>query len=366
MKKEIIAPFFGANDTQAVLVTWLAEAKSQISNGQEICTIETTKAAIEINSEADGYLFPLVEEGETIETGQTIAIVSNDESFDIEEHKNYLRATSKPELKMTKKAELLISKYQLNVEDIEKFAAHNRITEDLVDEFRNLNSKKLDRVGINSGKKIAILGGVNGGGAAIILDSLSRISELQAVAVYDQKPEFHGKNVLGVPVLGTMDRLESDFENGIFDGLVIAFNMNLVDRNQTYENLSSKGFQFFNVIDPRADIRSNVILGEGNIILAHTYIGACSNIGNNNFISANVALEHGNHVGSSCAFGPGVFTSGNVTIGDQVRFGTGIFIEPNLLIDSGAVIGSGNTIITSIGKNQKVVSRATVIGEANG
>ena len=203
------------------------------------------------------------------------------------------------------------------------------------------NIFKRNRIGLKHKiERIGILGGVSGGGALIIIDAILRNSNQIAVGIFDNDSSNHGQEVLGVPIVGNIESLLKAVENGKIDSVVIAFNRNLEERSLVFNDLKEKGVLFTNVIDPSVEIRTGVEIGEGNVILAKTYIAACTKIGDNNFISSNICIEHGNIIGSHNAFGPGVFTSGNVIVKDRIRFGTGVFVEPNISIGQGVTLGS--------------------------
>lgn len=358
MTIKVLTPFLGTNDREAVLIDWLVAPGTQVSAGEEVCTLETTKAAVEVQCHADGYFFPSVEAGTTVKVEQVIGFISSNQKFDVEAHLLEEQALSGELERPTKKAELLMRRHGLSKNEVAAFSKGKRVTEASVNSFLASFEKNNARIGLTSGVKVGIIGGVSGGGALIIADMLSHIPGVQAAAIYDRDEQFHGKRVLGVPVVGTMDKLDHDIENCHVDVVVIAFNRDLEERHKIFTDLSERGVKFINIIDPKADIRSNVEIGVGNVIFGHVYVGACSVIGDNNFISANVSLEHGNILGTSCAFGPGVFTSGNVTIGDRVRFGTGIYAEPGITIGDDSVIGSGQTLLTDIQPGTLLTSRA--------
>nr|WP_319385259.1 biotin/lipoyl-containing protein [uncultured Roseibium sp.] len=358
MTTDICVPFLGVNDTEAQLQDWLVNPGDRVSPGDDLCILETTKATIEVSAEAEGFVFPLAQEGDTLKVDQVIGFCSEDPHFDLEGHLAALAEASSSIAAPTKKAELLIARNGLDLESVQKFAGDNRVTEQAVLDFMAKDVGDKARLGFDTGTRVGIIGGVSGGGALIVADALARISSLHAAAIYDRDERFHGKTVLGLPVAGNLDMFLSDVSDGKVDAAVLAFNSNLEERDRVFNSLVEQGVRFVNVIDPSADIRSGVELGVGNVILGHVYIGAGSRLKDNNFVSANVALEHGNVLGSSCAFGPGVFTSGNVSIGDRVRFGTGIFVEPGLSIGDDSVIGSGRTIVTGIKANTRLTSQA--------
>jgi sugar O-acyltransferase (sialic acid O-acetyltransferase NeuD family) len=348
MTKEIKIPFLGANDDGATVRNLFVDHNKIIRVGEILCELETTKSVIDVESSDEGYFFSLVKAGDLVKFNQVIGYIDSNPNFNLDLFLEESNLKSIDKRAITKKAELLIKKYSLNRSEIEKYMGDQKITEESVMTYL-ANQKRFNaRIGIGSRKKIGVIGGVSGGGALIVIDTINRINEMQAVGVYDRNERFNGESILGVPIHGSLEQLKDNFKSGLIDAVVIAFNRNLLERDSLYCELKENNIPFVNVIDPSVQIRSNFNIGEANIILANAYIGASSSIGNNNFISANVFFEHGNVLGSSCAFGPGVFTSGNVTIGDRVRFGTGIFVEPNLSIESDSVIGSGQVVVTDI------------------
>lgn len=355
----ITAPHLGANDTEARLVAWLEKPGSKVKRGAPVCELETTKATIEVESPANGFLHVLVEAGATVAAGAPVALLAEEAGFDLAGWKDAQEGENgTTEGTYSRKAQLLLKRHGFSEQDLPA-PVGARLGEADVEAFLQARNVREARLGLGTTPRLAIVGGVSGGGALIVIDSARRMSGLLPVAVYDRDSQFQGQSVLGIPVVGTIEsRLEQDYSRGMFDYLVIAFNRDLAQRDNLFNDLVERGYRFANVIDPNADVRADVSLGEGNVLLGNSYVGACSQIGSNNFISANVALEHGNIVGNSCSFGPGVFTSGNVTIGDRVRFGTGIHIEPGLEIGSDAVIGSGQTVVSSVEQGKLLTSRA--------
>jgi sugar O-acyltransferase (sialic acid O-acetyltransferase NeuD family) len=357
---EILTPHLGTNDTEARLVTWLREPGARVKAGVPLCELETTKATIEVEAPTDGFLSRVANEGDLLGVGDLLGLLTEAKDFDVASWQARRAAEKTTPTEPTRKAQILMNRHGIRPEELPAPIGGVRLSEADVSAFLKVRTTGNARLGLmQPTQRIAIIGGVGGGGALIIVDAARRMDNVIPVAIYDQDPQFHGRSVLGVPVRGPMDEfLKADRDAGMFDALIIAFNRNLGERDRVFHELCDAGYNFANIIDPNAEVRAEVEIGTGNVILSRVYIGACSRIGSNNFISANVALEHGNVLGDSCAFGPGVFTSGNVSIGNRVRFGTGIFVEPGLDIGDDAVIGSGQTLVTSLASGKLLTSRS--------
>ena len=71
----------GVNEDSGILQEWLVEEGQFISVGTIICEFETTKTLIEIESENEGYIIPVVAESVELKVGDTIAIMVSDKKY---------------------------------------------------------------------------------------------------------------------------------------------------------------------------------------------------------------------------------------------------------------------------------------------
>ncbi len=75
MPKVLRLPEIAANTTEALLAQWLVEPDVPYSAGDALVTVETEKAAVDVEADADGVLLRvLVPEGEQVAVGTPIAI----------------------------------------------------------------------------------------------------------------------------------------------------------------------------------------------------------------------------------------------------------------------------------------------------
>jgi pyruvate/2-oxoglutarate dehydrogenase complex dihydrolipoamide acyltransferase (E2) component len=105
MAEELRVPKTGYDDTEATLVEWLKEEGDEVECDEELVVLETDKSSVELPSPADGYLRKiLVEEGDHVVMGQTLAIVG-DEAEDISEILERVAATAAEKSEETPAAE---------------------------------------------------------------------------------------------------------------------------------------------------------------------------------------------------------------------------------------------------------------------
>jgi 2-oxoglutarate dehydrogenase E2 component (dihydrolipoamide succinyltransferase) len=77
MKEEIKVPSVGESITTGVIVSWLKHNGDQVQEGDILFELETDKAVLEIPSTGAGTLEILVEEGNEVSIGQTVAMLES-------------------------------------------------------------------------------------------------------------------------------------------------------------------------------------------------------------------------------------------------------------------------------------------------
>jgi pyruvate dehydrogenase E2 component (dihydrolipoamide acetyltransferase) len=80
MALRVVVPSAGQTTDELTLVKWLVEPGQQVKRGDPLAEIETDKATMDLECFADGYVLELlVEEGDAVETGQTILTLAESE-----------------------------------------------------------------------------------------------------------------------------------------------------------------------------------------------------------------------------------------------------------------------------------------------
>lgn len=366
----IFLPQMGANDEEATIVEWYKKDSDWVNKGEDLCCVETSKAAYDVEADSEGYLTTLAEEGDTVRIAKPLAVLSMQRMHReevVEWLNKYLptKELEQSEANFTKKALIIAQRLGIDISvvppkdgkiteaDVEEYAQGRwRIPEhgkDIVDDIYTKNKCE----------KLLIIGG--GDGAVQLLDVLSKVPNQRAAMILDDNPELHGKSIMGVPIEGPIS-IESAAEMhhaGIFDAAIISVSTSIEFRERVFNEWTKENIPFANVIHPTCVMGANLSIGVGNVILALCHIGPCARIGNNNFLSTYTNIEHHNVLGNHCSFGPGVLTSSSVQIGDRARFGTGIFIEPHISIGSDCIISSGSILVNQIPSNSIVKSKSS-------
>jgi sugar O-acyltransferase (sialic acid O-acetyltransferase NeuD family) len=365
---EIKMPQLSSNEDDAVLSSWILNDRVQVSANDLIAIVETTKASVDITAENEGYLVHVITEGSRARPGATLAIISDDINFDINAYNAKIKNENSNSIpQWTKKAELVANKVGISISDLYEKLGH-KITEADVLNYNNTgddyNDVVNDQYPYSRRERVLLLAG-GGGGGALAIDAIQRTMHQTAVGILDNNKSLHGKTVLGVPIIGSNSDILSLYKDNYFDVAINILTADINEREALYNQVSNLGIPFTNVIDPSVEIRTNVNIGSGNLIMANCFIAACTKVGDNNFFASHTCIEHHSIIGSNCTFGPRCTTSGAVTIGDKVKFGMNVAIEPYLKIGDNSLIPSGSIVTQSIPKDsvlriqssQKIIKR---------
>ena len=121
---EIVLTREDANTEYALLAEWLVEDRVEVTAGQPVCVVETTKATVEVESPGAGTIVQLYGEEVEVELGRTIAYVAEtvDELAEVDA-KAEEKPTPKPaagDRKATRKAVELAELHSIDLSTVEK------------------------------------------------------------------------------------------------------------------------------------------------------------------------------------------------------------------------------------------------------
>jgi acetyltransferase-like isoleucine patch superfamily enzyme len=350
-------PWTDVNSETAIVTAWHVEDRSEISVAKSLVDVETSKAALEIEAPADGFVLQLVAAGAAVNVGEPIAYIFPDQAaldaFAADRAAQVSAASSSgDEVRATASARQRAAELGVELGDIARAglitardveAAAEAASHRSRPEVSTLPSPVQAAAGA---RRLLLIGA--GLGATQVLDIVGTGGDVAGVGIVDDNADFWGREIRGLPVVGGSERIAELWEARSFDAAVITISTSVQARARLRALCRAAGVPLANVIDPTAKVNSGVRMGTGNVICAFVHLGTETVLGDNNFISAHNSYDHHNVLGSDISTGPGCMTSGEVRIEDRVRLGTGIFIEPKLTIGEGSVVASGATIVHSI------------------
>ncbi len=169
----------------------------------------------------------------------------------------------------------------------------------------------------------------------------------QVVGFYD---DFAVKGLLcnGIPVLGKIEDVESDFGKGEFDELLLAIGYKHFNERMRIFNELKMVVPFGRLIHSSAYVDPSAILGLGVIVYPGCVLDMKTHLQDNVLLNAGVVIAHDTTIGSHSFLSPGVKVAGFVRVGNCVSLGIGTAVVDNLSIADYARTGAGAVVIESI------------------
>jgi len=332
---EIIMPFLTENNHFITICQWYKKDGDFVKKGELVASVENTKSMFDIEAPSDGYITHLYSVFEDVRSGSVIALLS------AEKIKDTLMKTNISEIKITKGASELIEKHSLDVHELYKGKI---VTETDVHDYLSQNTTIIKGL-VDNG--LIIYG--TGGFCSTIIDIMHQTNDFKIAGIVDYEyPKI--LEIMSIPVIGGLDILPVLLEKG-YKKIVNTVTVNRHQRNNRYKQFKKLGFEFPNIIHPRAIIEPSVALGEGNFICAGAYLGSQVTVGNNCIINANSTVSHHTILGDSVHIASGATIAGRVTIGDKVLVGQAVSIYWGIKIGDNAVIQNGCSIFDDIPDN---------------
>jgi len=306
---EIIVPQLSVNDDFVFLLSYYYAAGEKINSGAIIAGLETSKTALELESEKEGYFYPLRQIGDKLLPGTVLALV------------------------LDSKDETILAQYKENHQSTHSMT---QFASPVVCEHPASN-------------KLIIIGG--GGHAKMCIDIIRQNKQFEIHGIIDNHLPV-GTTVLGVPVIGNDNDLPNFFKRGILfaiNGIGAAATPSL--REAIYLKIKQAGFIIPNIIHPRASIEPSAYMGEGNQIMANAAIGSDARLGNNIIINAGAVVSHDSIISDHASIAPGAILAGKVQVGKNTLIGMGVTVYFNTSIGKNVIIHNGCHVKTHIGND---------------
>lgn len=151
--------------------------------------------------------------------------------------------------------------------------------------------------------------------------------------------------LLGLPLI-TFEEIQDTYPPQDYDMVVLFTGFRRMrERTEKYDLAKNKGYNLRNFISPKADVTSDIIMGDNNIVLGQTHIGFGGTMGNNNLIRQHVYLGHEFKLGNHIEITAGCTIGGESEIGDLSYIGLGSTIINHTRIAYENLIGAGSTVI---------------------
>ena len=345
IRSEIFVPLLNANEPEARLVEIHVRDGQPVEKGARLCTIETTKATSDIESPEAGFIRFLVAQGSILSVGDRLAVLTDtaDEQIGLSSKPRQLSMPAK-ELRITKPARALAERLGL---DLTSLQSDHLVTEDIIRQAAAATSKMDIKLAPSNKDYLLVFGG--GGHAKSILDMVKQLDRFAIAGIVDDDEELTGKEVLGIPVLGTRALFPKLIELGIeqaANGVGGILDINV--RIKVFEALENAGFSFPVLVHPRANVEISAVMGDGVQVFANAYVGSEALLHPRCMINTNAVVSHDCVIGMYTHIAPGALLAGQVQVGARTLVGMGVTTAIGVRIGDNARIGNGAIILADV------------------
>lgn len=188
--------------------------------------------------------------------------------------------------------------------------------------------------------KVVIVGA--GGHAMVVCDTLLTASA-DVMGFVDDDLSLHGREILDLPVLGSLDSLAMAGQVA----LVIGVGEN-GDRRRCFDRAHALGYAVVNAIHPLAVLSARCSVGAGVMIMGGVVVNVGADIGNNVILNTSCKVDHHCVVGAHAHIAPGATLAGAVTVGEETLVGAGAVILPGIRIGSRSIVAAGAVVTRDV------------------
>lgn len=180
---------------------------------------------------------------------------------------------------------------------------------------------------------------IGSGGHAKVVVATARAAGLQVAGLVDPRPQAHGTQVLGAPVVGDVDAIPdgSDCVVAIGDARI---------RQRVVHELPN--VRWIALVHPRAVVAEGASVGDGSVVFAMAVLQPGSRIGAHAIVNTAAIVEHDVSGGDYVQVASGAVLTGGVSVGTGSFIGAGAVVLPGRSIGAWSVVGAGAVVTRDV------------------
>ena len=200
-------------------------------------------------------------------------------------------------------------------------------------------------------RPVIVLGA--GGHAKVLIDAL-QAGSIPIRGILDNEAAKLGAEILGVPVLGTDEKLMAWKPDEVTLVNALGSTESLLPRAALHERLRARGYSFLSVVHPSAVVSPHAYLGEGVQVMAGAVVQAGARLGDGCVVNTGALIDHDCADEGHVHVAPGVTISGGVTVGSHTHIGTGATVIQGIRIGSRCLVAAGSVVIRDVPDGARV------------
>lgn len=164
------------------------------------------------------------------------------------------------------------------------------------------------------------------------------------IVLLDDDADKHGREIMGVPVVGPFAAL-ADHKDG--DEAVNLVARSTRGRDGARAKIESFGIELASLVDPSVDLRGTT-LGRAVTIYAGSVVSALSTVGDHAVVFTQAVLGHGATLGNGAVLAPGAVVNARVRVGDLAYIGSNASVLPDLEVGREATVSACSAVVFDV------------------
>jgi len=189
--------------------------------------------------------------------------------------------------------------------------------------------------------------------ARVVVDILQAAGDTEDIIFVDDDPVRHTEQIAGNEVIGGLDEFTAAYPANT--ECVVAFGDRPGVRLKLADQLSERGYGFFNAVHPSTQISEAVEFGEGLMINAQSYIGPDVVVRDHVLIDSSVTISHESVLEDGSTITPNATLAGGVVVEKDAYVGPSATVVEDLTVGPGAVVGAGAVVTEDVPADTTVV-----------
>lgn len=197
--------------------------------------------------------------------------------------------------------------------------------------------------------RIVILGA--GGHGAVVCDCLQAMGGFEVAGFLDDAPALHGREVLGLPVLGPIAGL------GHLPAGVAAIALGIGSNQLRLRLLGmtrDRGLALPVIIHPRAWVSPSATCGAGTVVNAGAVVNTRARLGAACIVNTAASVDHDDVLGDGVHLAPGARLAGGVEVGAGSFIGMNATVIEGRRIGSRCLVAAGAVVIRDLSDDLRV------------
>ena len=164
----------------------------------------------------------------------------------------------------------------------------------------------------------------------------------------DDDPRMQDSELLGVPVLGPVEKLQDLVARGEVQGALVGVSCgHMPARARLFEKIKKFALEAPRVISPSAYVHPTASVGSGSVLCTGAVVNAFATVGANCVLYSNSTVEHECVLEDNVYIGPGVNFCADVHVAAGTFIGTGANVICER-VGADVIIGAGAAVVKSV------------------